>query len=95
MKWVGISGSWRAINNKIEEKIRSVVREIMARGDGIVSGGALGVDSIALEEALKNDPEAKKIKIFLPTTLEVYVAHYRKHAKLGTITEEQAENLVS
>ena len=94
MKWIGISGSWRKVDQKIDDKVRNVVREIMLRGDGVVSGGALGVDSIALDEALKNDPEAKRIKIFLPTTLEVYTAHYRKHAMLGTITNEQAEGLI-
>lgn len=95
MKWVGISGSWRKTNKEIEEKIRGTVREIMMQGDGIISGGALGVDFIALDEALKNDFKAERIKIFLPTTLEVYTAHYHKHASLGTITSEQAENLIS
>ena len=64
------------------------------RGDGIVSGGALGIDFIALDEALKSDPKAERVKIFLPTTLEKYSEHYRKHARLGTITSWQAENLI-
>jgi hypothetical protein len=95
MKWFGISGSWRKIDQEIDDKARNVVRKIMMRGDGIVSGGALGVDSIALDEALKTDTRAERIKIFLPTTLEIYTAHYRKHATLGTITGEQAESLIS
>jgi|SRR5680860_715771 len=94
MKWIGISGSWRKINQEIEGNVRKIVREIMMRGDGIVSGGALGVDSIALDEALKIDIMADRIKIFLPTTLKIYTAHYRKHALIGTITSKQAENLV-
>jgi len=94
MKWVAISGSWRKINEEIEENVRKSVREIVSIDDGIISGGALGVDSIALDEALKIDLEAERIKIFLPTTFETYSAHYRKHAMLGTITSEQAENLV-
>lgn len=95
MKWFGIGGSWRKTNQEIEEKVRFVVREIMMRGDGIVSGGALGVDSIALDEALMIDPKAQRIKIFLPATLEIYAAHYRKHALLGAITSGQAEDLIS
>lgn len=95
MKWVGISGNWRKTNKEIEKKIRDIVHKIIMRGDGIVSGGALGVDFIALDEALKHDLKAERIKIFLPTTFEVYAAHYRKHASLGTITREQAENLIS
>jgi len=95
MRWIGISGSWRRVNKGIERKIRNIIRKIIRRGDGIISGGALGVDYIALDEALKNDLEAESIKIFLPTTLEVYEAHYRKHASIGTITNEQAENLIN
>lgn len=95
MKWSGISGSWRRTNQEIEEKLRNIVREIVMQGDGIVSGGALGVDSIALDEALKIDTRAERIRIFLPTTLKTYSAHYRKHALLGTISKEQAEDLIS
>lgn len=94
MKWIGISGGWRKVNQDIENNIRDIIREIMQRGDGIVSGGALNVDYIALDEALKHDLKAERIKIFLPTTLEKYTEHYRKHAHLGTITSEQAKNLV-
>lgn len=95
MKWVGISGSWRKTNSEIEEKLRQIVREIMVRGDGIVSGGALGVDYIATDEALKSNPKADRIKIFIPTTLEKYSEHCRKHAHLGNITSAQAENLIA
>ena len=95
MRWVGISGSWRKTNREIKEKVRRSCREIMGRGDGIISGGALGVDFITLDEALKHDFKAKRIKIFLPTTLEVYSTHLRKHALLGRITKEQTENLIA
>ncbi len=94
MKWVGISGSWRKTNKEIEEKIRAVVRDIFEAGNGMVSGGALGVDYTATEEALKLNPKADKIKIFIPTTFEKYSEHYRKHAKLGAITKKQAEDLI-
>ena len=93
MKWIGISGGWRKTNREIEYKIRKVVREIIKRGDGIASGGALNVDFIALDEALKYDPKAERIKIFLPTTLKKYTEHFRKHARLKNITEEQAKKL--
>jgi predicted AlkP superfamily phosphohydrolase/phosphomutase len=95
MKWIGISGGWRRTNEKVESDVRGAVREIMERGDGIVSGGALGVDSIALDEAMKYNPKADRIKIFLPATLERYAAHYRKRAAEGVITNEQAEELIS
>lgn len=94
MKWVGIVGSWRKITPAIENDIRNTVSEIMNRGNGIVSGGALNVDSIALDEALKDNPEADRIKIFLPTTLEKYEAYYKKHVQLGDLTTRQQEDLI-
>ena len=94
MKWVGISGGWRKTNPQIENDVRNVVSHIMINGNGIVSGGALNVDFIALDEALKYDPKAERIKIFLPTTLKKYAKYFRKHVLLGTITSEQAENLI-
>ena len=95
MRWIAISGGWRKTNKEIEKKVRNFVQEIIKQGDGVVSGGALEVDLIVLDEALKYDPKAKKIKAFLPTTLKVYAEHYRKHALLGTITNTQVETLIN
>ena len=94
MKWIGISGSWREKSDEIETKVRNTVREIMERGDGVISSGALGVDFVVVDEALKHDPDAGRINVFLSTTLEAYVAHYRKHASWGTITDADAESLI-
>ncbi len=91
MKWVVISGSWRATNKKVENDVRAEVRDIIARGDGIITGGALGVDHIAADKAFKNDPTAQQIKIILPTPLNVYTAHYLKRADEGVISKVQAE----
>lgn len=95
MKWIAISGGWRQVNQVIENDVRQAVAKIMKRGDGIVSGGALNVDFIALGEALKYDLKAERIKIFIPTTLEKFSEHYRKHAQLSNITSAQAEGLIS
>ena len=94
MKWIAIAGSWRKTNAEIEALVRRTVRDIMERGDGIVSGGALGVDAIALNEAITCNPTAKRIRIFLPVTLETYAAHYRRRAQEGVITGKQAEMLI-
>lgn len=93
--WFGISGSWRKTNEEVEKRVREAVRKIIERGDGIVSGGALNVDFFATDEALKLNPTAEKIKIFLPVVLDLYAAHYRKRATEGVITSEQAEALVA
>jgi len=95
MKWIAISGSWREMNNELEKDVRNTVREIISRGDGIVSGGALNVDFIAIDEALKLDPTAKRIKIFIPATLDIFVIHYRKRANEGVITKKQAGDLIT
>lgn len=94
-KWVAISGTWRLTNLKIEKDVRLHVREILENGKGIVTGGALNVDSFATDEAVKFDPKCRHIKIYLPTTLEIYAAHYRKRADEGVITSKQAEDLIN
>ncbi len=94
MKWVAVSGSWRRSSPEVENDVREAIADVMQRGDGIVTGGALGVDFVATEEALKHNPEADRIKIIIPTSLEVYAEHYRKRADEGVITFEQAEALI-
>lgn len=95
MKWIGISGSWRKTNNKIEGDIRKIVDVIIQGGNGIVTGGALNVDYFATDEVIKINPSLDKLKIFLPSTLEIFINHYRKRADEGVITHKQAENLIS
>lgn len=94
MKWVGISGSWRTTNKKVESDVKRTVRSILKGGNGIVSGGALGVDYIATSEALKRNPSADRLKIYLPTSLDKYAEHYQRHALVGTITTKQAKDLI-
>lgn len=93
MKWIAISGSWRNVSQQVETDVRSDVREIMAQGNGIVSGGALGVDLIATDEALKSG--SPNIHIILPTPLSVYAAHFRQRALEGVITADAAEILIN
>lgn len=94
MKWIAVSGSWRLSSPEIDQDVRSTVSDIMNRGDGIVTGGALGVDYTATEQALVLSPDADKIRIILPTPLDIYAAHYRKRAQEGVITTDQAEALI-
>lgn len=95
MKWIAISGSWRKTNRKIEGDVRESVKEIILRGDGIISGGALGVDYFAIDEAMKLDPNCKLIKIFLPAKLEIFAKHFLKRANEGVITYRQAKGLIA
>ena len=94
-KWVAISGSWAITSKDVENDVRHNVRDILKNSGGIVTGGALNVDSFATDEVIKFNPECKYIKIFLPTTLKIYSAHYKKRAKEGVITLKQAEDLIA
>lgn len=94
MKWIAIAGAWRKTNLEIEKMIRKTVKNIIKKGEGVVSGGALGVDSLALDEALRNNPSATQIKILIPSSLETYATHYRNRAQEGVITAKQAEELI-
>ncbi len=94
MKWIGISGTWQLTSKQVEEDVRREVKKILEEGDGIVTGGALGVDSFAMEEVVQNGMQKDRVKICLPVTLALYKAHYRKRADEDVITHEQAENLI-
>lgn len=75
MKWIGISGTWRTTDATVEERVRAQVRGIIARGHGIVAGGATGVDYFATDEALKAAPDAALVKVVLPSTFDDYIEH--------------------
>lgn len=72
MRWVAISGSWRTTNQEVERQVRETVREILGRGDGIITGGALGVDHFALNEGLRCNPSADRVKVFIPVEIHTY-----------------------
>jgi hypothetical protein len=95
MKWIAISGGWRAIDARVEKDVRQTVRKILDRNDGIITGGALGVDFIATDEALRADPSGTHLRVFLPTPLTQYEAHYRARATEGVISPAQAETLIA
>lgn len=92
MKWIAISGSWRNINDRVKNDVRSVIKKIYENGDGIISGGALGVDYCATDAMLKLDKT--KIKLFIPTELETYKRHYLMRAEEKCITKEDTNALI-
>jgi hypothetical protein len=93
MKWIAISGSWRRLKPEVEVDVRRTVREIFERGDGVITGGALGADYIATDEMLSLDGSLTHLKIFIPTPLYWYSKHYLKRASEGVITFKQANAL--
>jgi len=94
VKWYGVSGSWRPISRELIDDVQIAISNIMEAGDGIVSGGALGVDYIATRKALQHNPKANRIKIIIPASLEIFSTHFRKQAEQGVIMSEQAETLI-
>lgn len=95
MKWIGISGSRLLTSSQVEEDVRREVRMILEEGDGIVTGGALGVDSFAMDEVYILGYANSRLKVCLPTTFNIFSKHYIKRSEEGVITEEEAKTLIS
>jgi len=89
-----ISGSWKITSPAVERDVRETVARALEQGQGIVTGGALGVDSVATDEVLHREFQPEQLRVILPTSLERYASHYRKRAEEGVITSPQAEGLI-
>ncbi len=94
IKWISIGGSSEGVNSEIAEDVRKITREIMLNGHGIISGGDFGVDYISINEALKHDPGAKRIKILLPVEMDRYAKYCEKLIKNGTVDKKQGRRLI-
>lgn len=90
MNWYAISGSWRLTNDSVKKDVEFTVKGILSKGDGIVTGGALGVDYFATQVVIENKA-FNQIKIFLPISLDSFCNHYFRRAEEGVITKAQAE----
>lgn len=95
MKRIAISGGWRKTNSQVENDVRKVVKEIILEGNGIVSGGALGVDYIATEEVLHLTDNKDQLMILIPSTLEIYRKHYLQRESEKVVTKDQIHNLIT
>lgn len=42
MKWILFTGTWRLTNEEVEKDVRTAAREVIARGDGVLTGGQRG-----------------------------------------------------
>ncbi len=93
MRWVVFTGTWRLTNAQVENDVKESVREVLERGDAIITGGALGVDLFTMEEALRYDLQCARIKVIIPAKLETYITHFHKAYKDGRIPEEAFHRL--
>jgi len=93
MKWVLFTGTWRLTNNDVENDVRTAVRQVLERGDGIVTGGATGVDYFAMDESIKLYPRASRLKVIIPANLKDYIYDYHTNWCTEPITTETIDNL--
>ncbi|MFA6602046.1 MAG: hypothetical protein WCT02_04285 [Candidatus Paceibacterota bacterium] len=93
MKWIIVTGTWRLTNKEVENDVRLAARKIFEDGNGLVTGGATGVDYFAVDEFLKLNPDCTRIRIFIPARFEHYIADYRKNWKSVPITDSDIDNL--
>ena len=93
MKWVLFTGTWRLTNKEVEDDVRQEARDVIERGDGIVTGGATGVDYFAMDEAMKLYPDASRLKVIIPAFLESYIHDYYTNWCQEPVTTEDINNL--
>lgn len=93
MKWILFTGTWRLTNQEVEDDVRTAVRDVLTRGDGVVTGGGTGVDHFVIDELKKHDPQFEKLKVFIPTSLEEYIHDYRTNWLHAPITSEDIDKL--
>lgn len=93
MKWILFTGTWRLTNEEVEKDVREAAREVLLRGDGIVTGGATGVDYFAMDEAMKMFPDASRLKVIIPAILEHYIYDYHTNWLMSPVTVETIDAL--
>src|ERR1035437_8450130 len=93
MKWILFTGTWRLTNKDVEHDVRVAVREVLSRGDRIVTGGATGVDYFAMDEAMKLYPDASRLKVIIPAMFKGYIYDYYTNWCKEPITKETINDL--
>ncbi len=94
MRWYAISGTWKLTNEKVQREVREKVQKILEAGNGIVTGGALGVDYYATQAVLDFGDVPRQLKLCLPIKVKDFCNHYLNRANEGVITQSQAKEIV-
>lgn len=95
MKWILFTGTWRLTNSEVEQDVRKTAREVIARGDGVLTGGATGVDYFAMDEVLKHNPTASHLRVIIPARLEDYIKDYFTNWCHEPIVQKDIDNLAA
>lgn len=93
MKRILFTGTWRLVTEGVERDVRDAARDVITRGDAIVTGGATGVDYFAMDEALKVDPTASRLTVVIPAPLTRYIEDYRENWMHPPVTKEHIDAL--
>lgn len=93
MKWVLFTGTWKQVNQEVEKDVRQAVRDVVSAGNGVVTGGATGVDFFVMDEYLKLDPDCRKLRIFIPARLSHFIYDYHKNWCHDPITHQLIDDL--
>lgn len=93
MKWIIFTGTWRLTNKRIESDVREAVREVLERGDGVLTGGATGVDYFAMDEAMRIAPACTHLRIIIPAQLESYIDDYHAHWCQAPVSRDDIDKL--
>ena len=93
MKWILFTGTWRLTNEEVEKDVREYTRKVINEGNGIITGGATGVDYFCIDEYLKIDPECSRIRVFIPEKLNHFINDYKKNWCQDPISIEDIEKL--
>ncbi|MEK9131897.1 MAG: hypothetical protein AAB447_03230 [Patescibacteria group bacterium] len=93
MKWILFTGTWRVTNAQVETDVRQAVQEIVERGDGVLTGGATGVDFFAMDEMLRINPTFSSLRVIIPAYLEDYITDYYTNWCIEPITKKDIEHL--
>ena len=93
MKWILFTGTWKLTNQEVENDVRQATRDVLANGDGIVTGGATGVDYFAMDEAMKLFPDASRLKVIIPALFKSYVYDYHTNWLMEPVTVESINAL--
>jgi len=93
MKWILFTGTWRLTDETVEKDVRKAACEVISKGDGILTGGATGVDYFAIDEAFTLDQNCSHIKVIIPANLENYINDYYLNWQKKPVTKKDIDNL--
>lgn len=93
MKWILFTGTFRLTDKRVEADVRQAVRDVIANGNGVLTGGATGVDYFAMDEAFKIDPTCAHLKVIIPADLESYIEDNRANGVLAPLTMRDIDEL--